>query len=73
MATLDVRQDIEKGGDPFNKIMASVKTLKPGEALEVIAPFEPFPLYDVMESKGFTHSSQANPDGSWKVVFTRRK
>lgn len=73
MAVLDVRPDIEKGGDPFNKIMVAVKSLKPGEALEVTAPFEPFPLYDVMESKGFTHSSKANPDGSWKVTFTRRK
>ncbi|MBI2916817.1 MAG: DUF2249 domain-containing protein [Chloroflexi bacterium] len=73
MAQLDVRPDIEKGGDPFNKIMVTVNTLKPGETLEVIAPFEPFPLYDVMESKGFTHSSEPTPDGSWKVVFTRRK
>jgi len=71
VALLDVRPDIEKGGDPFSRIMAAVATLAPGEALEIIAPFEPFPLYTVMEEKGFTHSSQANPDGSWRVVFTR--
>ncbi len=73
MATLDVRPDIEKGGDPFNRIMATVKTLKAGEALEVIAPFEPFPLYDVLEQRGFTHKATANTDGSFKVVFTPKK
>ena len=72
MAVLDVRPDIAKGGDPFSKIMETVKSLKPGEALEVIVPFEPFPLYDVMEGKGFAHTSQASPDGSWRVTFTRK-
>lgn len=52
--------------------MAAVAALQPGETLEIIVPFQPFPLYAVMEAKGFEHSSQSNPDGSWRVVFTRK-
>ncbi|MBI4497874.1 MAG: DUF2249 domain-containing protein [Chloroflexi bacterium] len=69
MARLDVREDLRQGQEPFQKIMATVAGLAPGEELELIAPFEPLPLYVVLERRGFTHEAQQTPDGSWRVIF----
>ena len=71
MATLDVRSILAAGTDPFHDIMAAVDALSGAEPLEIIAPFEPVPLYAVMEGRGFTHKTEGLSDGSWKIVFTR--
>ena len=71
MATLDVRPDIAAGDEPFQRIMGAVDRLNPAEALEIIAPFEPDPLYAVMAEMGFGHEAQVLPDGGWKVTFRR--
>lgn len=52
--TLDVRPDIEAGTDPFKKIMATIKDLKPGETIKIINSFEPIPLINLLRQKGFT-------------------
>ena len=46
--TLDVREDIRNGREPFGKIMQTVAGLKDNEQLRLIAPFEPAPLYAVL-------------------------
>jgi uncharacterized protein (DUF2249 family) len=71
MATLDVRPDLAAGREPFQRIMDAVEQLALGEALEVIAPFEPVPLYAVMAEKGYSHETDVLPDGGWKVTFQR--
>ncbi len=65
---LDVREDIAKGADPFQKIMEAVNSLKDGEALEVINSFEPFPLYSVLRNKGFEHTAK-HFDGGFEITF----
>ena len=69
MAFLDVREDLRKGKDPFLKIMATVSELGPGEDLELIAPFEPLPLYTVLGAKGFSHQAERTTEGDWSVRF----
>lgn len=71
MAELDVRRDLAEGREPFTRIMEAVDALAPDEALELIAPFEPVPLYAVMEGRGFAHETTPLSGGSWRVVFTR--
>lgn len=61
--TLDVR---EIDGPPFDDIMAALESLEAGERLRLIAPFEPKPLYEVLEARGFTHESDQS-DGVWHV------
>jgi uncharacterized protein (DUF2249 family) len=46
---LDVRPELEQGGEPFVRIMAAAAAIKSGETLVIIAPFEPAPLYAVLE------------------------
>jgi len=69
--TLDVREDIRAGREPFSKIMAAVAGLAAQENLLIIAPFEPAPLFHVLAKQGFAHESKKTPAGDWQVLFTR--
>ncbi|HZQ45713.1 MAG TPA: DUF2249 domain-containing protein [Verrucomicrobiae bacterium] len=69
--TLDVRDDIRNGREPFAKIAATVARLAPTQNLLLIAPFEPVPLYYVLAKQGFSHESQQNAGGDWEVLFSR--
>ena len=73
MAILDVRDDLRQGREPFTRIMQTVDGLGPDESLELVVPFEPAPLYMVMERRGFSHRAKQTPDGDWRVVFSREK
>jgi uncharacterized protein (DUF2249 family) len=68
--TLDVREDIRNGREPFAKIMQTVADLKGNERLRLIAPFEPAPLYAVLAQRGYAHKSQPTPGGDFEVLFT---
>jgi uncharacterized protein (DUF2249 family) len=69
--TLDVREDIRNGREPFGKIMQTVAALKDDEQLRLIAPFEPAPLYAVLAKQGYAHQSKPTPEGDFEVLFTR--
>ena len=68
---LDVREDIRNGQEPFGRIMQAISSLKAGEQLLLVAPFEPAPLYAVLAQQGFSHQSTSIASGDWEVLFTR--
>jgi uncharacterized protein (DUF2249 family) len=70
--TVDVREDIRNGREPFSKIMNAAAVLRMNEQLLLIAPFEPVPLFGVMEKQGFRHTVQSNKPGDWEVLFMRQ-
>lgn len=69
IVTLDVRDDIRRGQEPFSKIMGTVARLRPEETFRLIAPFEPLPLFSVLAKKGYTHTSKQLESGDWEVLF----
>jgi len=69
---LDVREDIKSGGSPCSRIMESAGRLEEGDTLQLIAPFEPTPLYDVLGREGFVHESRELGEGDWEIWFTRK-
>jgi uncharacterized protein (DUF2249 family) len=71
VVTLDVREDILRGREPFSRIMQAVGALKANEDLLLIAPFEPKPLYSVMAQQGFAHRVTPTAGGAWEVRFSR--
>jgi uncharacterized protein (DUF2249 family) len=73
IVTLDVREDLGKGREPFSKIMNAVGQLRPDEKLLLVAPFEPVPLFSVLGRQGFDHQSKQIQSGDWEVLFTRRE
>lgn len=71
IVTLDVREDLRNGREPFSKIMEAVAALGSAERLKLIAPFEPAPLYRVLAQQGFSHRATLRDSGDWEVLFTR--
>jgi len=64
---LDVRE-IE--GEPFGDIVDALEDLSAGESLLLVNSFEPTPLYDVLEERGFEYET-TRPDASvWHVEIT---
>ncbi|WP_254530248.1 DUF2249 domain-containing protein [Natrinema gelatinilyticum] len=62
--TLDVRE-IE--GPPFDDIVAALEALESDQRLRLIAPFEPEPLYEELDARGYTHESEQRDGGLWHV------
>lgn len=60
---LDVR---EIDGEPFSDIVSSLADLPDGETLRLLVDFEPVPLYDVLEQRGFTFET-VEDDGVYRV------
>lgn len=69
--TIDVREDIRAGREPFSRIMQTVGQLQPGQALRLIAPFQPVPLFAVLARQGFHHEATPLTNGDWEVRFSR--
>jgi len=68
---LDVRYDIRHGHSPLSKIMAAANSLRPGEKLLLVAPFEPVPLVQMLTNRGFQHDARTTDSGDWEVLFVR--
>ena len=66
---LDVRSLLAAGKEPFPAIRRAVAALKHGEGMEIIAPFIPSPLIEMLGSEGFTHSLEHQSDGTWVTRF----
>jgi len=70
-ADTDARLDAREIDDePFSDIVAELEGLGDGETLLLVNSFEPEPLYDVLEDRGFAYETeQAAPD-EWRVYIT---
>lgn len=66
---LDVRT-IE--GEPFSEISAALDDLGERESLELVAGFEPVPLYDVLDARGFDHETEQVAPDEYRVVIEHR-
>lgn len=70
--TLDVREDIRGGREPFSKIMTTVAALHDGQELLLVAPFEPVPLFAVLNRQGFDHAARQVSESHWEIRFLRK-
>lgn len=67
--TLDLREQLRSGGEPFQQIMIAVAALRDNETLRLLTTFEPLPLYRVLGKRGFDHAAEAYADDDWSVWF----
>ncbi|MCE5178202.1 MAG: DUF2249 domain-containing protein [Porphyromonadaceae bacterium] len=51
--TLDVRPIIDAGNHPKDIVLTQAEKLLPGECMELISPFPPVPLINLLQNKGF--------------------
>ena len=54
--------------EPFERVMAALALLKSGEKVLLILPREPFPLYRVLESAGYSWNTK-RPEGTAGDVY----
>lgn len=69
--TLDVRPDFRAGDHPCDKIQSALGRVTDGEALRLLVPFEPVPLFEVARGKGLAHDAKQIEGGDWEVLFSR--
>lgn len=63
---LDAR---EVDGPPFDAITSALDDLGDGETLVLVNGFEPAPLYDVLERRGFAFETREVADDEWRVTI----
>ncbi len=70
---LDVRDMLKNGEEPFGRIMDVVKGLRENQVFLLEVLFEPGPLYDVMEKRGFASYTEKVSDDHYRVYFYRKE
>ncbi|MGV3504048.1 MAG: DUF2249 domain-containing protein [Adhaeribacter sp.] len=55
---LDVREELQKGQDPFSAILRAAEELPPNQSLLLVNTFAPVPLYQVLGKKGFVYHTE---------------
>ncbi len=58
-------------GNFFPGLQRRAMTLKPGEGIEVIQTFEPYPLYKEMDMLGYIHHTEKLAENEFHVWFYR--
>ncbi|MTI47152.1 MAG: DUF1858 domain-containing protein [Firmicutes bacterium] len=68
--TIDGRGEHETFRDCITK---AIQDLKPNEGIHIIKDFEPFPMYKMMEDKGFDKYVEKISDEEYHAYFTPKK
>jgi len=69
--TLDARPIIETGGHPLEQVMKELVELENGKIYELITPFVPSPLLDVVRNKGYQVWTETAEDNSVRNYFIK--
>jgi len=70
---LDVRDEIAGGNDPFVIIMDAIKKLPEGNTLKLINVFEPVPLINKLNKKGYESFVDSSQDGMVITYFHKKE
>lgn len=68
-AEFDARPLLQRGEEPFTAIMRAATEVPVGQALRLLAPFDPLPLYDALARRGFQGWGRQTGPGDWEVLF----
>ncbi len=66
---LDVR-DLEPP-EPMQLALAAIAALGEGEKLRMLHHREPYPLYSILQQRGFSHRTTELADGSYEILISR--
>ncbi|TAM85423.1 MAG: DUF2249 domain-containing protein [Candidimonas sp.] len=67
--TLDVRHLAPP--EPLERALDAVYALAPGQRLRMRIDRDPHPLHDMLEPKGYRHTSELTSEGSYLVTIWR--
>jgi uncharacterized protein (DUF2249 family) len=66
---LDVRE--LEPPEPMQLALAAIAVLGAGEKLRMLHHREPYPLYSILEQRGFSHRTTERADGSYEILISR--
>lgn len=59
--------------EPMEKALQALAGLLPGQQLRMLLHREPYPLYAILENRGYTHDTVMQPDGSYVILIQSAK
>lgn len=57
--------------EPMQLTLEALRTLPPRGAVVLLLYREPYPLYEILDARGFLHSAQQWPDGTYAIRIAR--
>lgn len=57
--------------EPFVLTMQALQAMDPAQALRLLLPREPFPLYQALERSGHSHQTRQTSDGTFEILIWR--
>jgi len=64
----DVREDLDSGIQPMNRVLKETATLGKGEIYLLITAFEPLPLIELLKNRNFEYYTEEK-DGIFRTYF----
>ena len=55
--------------EPLEKVTQTLALLRPGQSIRLLLHREPFPLYAILDERGYVHDTTAQPDGSYVILI----
>jgi TusA-related sulfurtransferase len=55
--------------EPLEKVTQTLALLRPGQSIRLLLHREPFPLYAILDERGYRHDTTAQPDGSYVILI----
>lgn len=69
VASIDVREMIERGEHPISLVLEAVEKLNSGEIFELVTSFVPAPLIEIIQNRGFKIFIKKESSGVVKTYF----
>jgi TusA-related sulfurtransferase len=55
--------------EPMEKVMQTLELLRPGQRIRLLLHREPFPLYPILQGRGYLHETTPQADGSYVILI----
>ena len=55
--------------EPMEKVMQALALLRPDQSIRLLLHREPFPLYPILEERGYGHQTRMEADGSYIILI----
>jgi TusA-related sulfurtransferase len=55
--------------EPLEKVLQALALLRPGQSIRLLLPREPFPLYPILDARGYGYVTLTEADGSYVILI----
>lgn len=55
--------------EPLERVMDALDALQPGQTIRLLLHREPFPLYDLLAERDYTHATHEDAEGNYVILI----